>query len=106
MAYVAYIEGEFAAAIDALERLDAHSKVSGTPAERFTAPLHLAMMLAVGGFDARDRTTALVDTATTLRWPTGIAFAHYADGLATMTSDPVHSLDALQPGARGGDRRR
>jgi hypothetical protein len=94
MGYVAYLEGDFAAAISALERFDAHSRVAGGPAERFRAQLHLAMMLAVGGFDVRDRTTALVDTATTLRWPSGIAVAYYADGLATFTSDPVHSLEA------------
>jgi hypothetical protein len=101
MGYLAYLEGDFAAAIEALERFEANSRATGGPAQQFTAALHLAMMLAVGGFDVRDRTIALVDAATTLRWPSGIAFAHYADGLAMFTVDPVHSLDAFNRALEG-----
>ena len=37
MGYVAYLEGDFAAAIEALERFDAHRRSTGSPVEQFDA---------------------------------------------------------------------
>ena len=55
----------------------------------------LAVILAATGRDARALVEQALDRARAAKWPTGLAFAHYAAGQATIDTDPVASLEAI-----------
>ena len=56
-------------------------------------PTLLAIILAATGRDASELVEQALDRARAAKWPTGLAFAHYAAGLATSTPTRWPSLE-------------
>jgi predicted ATPase len=91
---VEFNEGHFDQAVDchtrAYEIGEAHTDDLFLHA---LAPTLLAITLAVTGRDASELAEQALDRARTLKWPTGLAFAHCAAGQAKLYTDPVASLE-------------
>ena len=58
-------------------------------------PALLATMLSATGRDPAHLVTQALDRANAANWPSAIAFANYAAGLASLATEPAASLDSL-----------
>ncbi len=61
-------------------------------------PTWLAVFLAASGHDPGDLIEEGFARARAAQWPSALAFAHYAAGLAVLHTDPVVSLEQLNRG--------
>ena len=105
---VEFYEGHFDQAVDCLRRAYAIGEEQTDDLFlHVSAPTVLAMH---PGRHRPRRAVRLVeqafDRARAARWPTGLAIAHYAAGLASFDTDPAASLERVQPCGRDRSRGR
>jgi predicted ATPase/class 3 adenylate cyclase len=96
LGFAAFNEGRFDQAVE----YNLHAYELGEDAtdelfDRVLIPAGLAIVLGATGRDATDFVKLALDRAYAANWPSGIAYANYAAGLAISYTDPAASLVSL-----------